>query len=73
MFAGRLVRGRGYGPVGDVLLGLAGWFVGTVVLSMVGLSGISNIWLIGNILVGIIGAVILVGLVRLLGDQNFAR
>ena len=69
MFAGRLIRGRGYGPMGDVLLGLAGWFVGTIVLSMLGVGTSGG--LVG-ILVGVIGAVILIGLVRLFGDKNFA-
>ena len=70
MFAGRLIRGRGYGPFGDVLLGLAGWFVGTIVLSILGISTTGG--LIG-ILVAVIGAVILVGLIRLMGDKDFAR
>jgi uncharacterized membrane protein YeaQ/YmgE (transglycosylase-associated protein family) len=70
MFAGRLIRGRGYGPFGDVLLGLAGWFVGAIVLGMLGVGASGG--LVG-ILVSIVGAVILVGLVRLLGDKDFAR
>ena len=72
MFAGRLIRGRGYGPVGDVLLGLAGGFVGSLVLGLFGIGGIGNIPLIGNILVGVIGAVILVWLVRQFADRGFA-
>ena len=73
MFAGRLIRGRGYGPVGDVVLGIVGFIVGRLVLGLVGLGGISQLPLVGGILVAIIGAVILVWLVRLLGDSNFAR
>lgn len=72
MFAGRLLRGRGYGPVGDVLLGLAGGIVGTFVLSLIGLGGVGSIPLVGGIIVGVIGAVILVWLVRLLGNKRFA-
>ncbi len=72
MFAGRLIRGRGYGPVGDVLLGIAGGIVGSLVLGLLGVGGIGNIPLIGGILVGVIGAVILVWLVRQFGDRNFA-
>lgn len=72
MFAGRLLRGRGYGPIGDVLLGLAGGIVGSIVLGFLGMGGIGQIPLIGGILVGIIGAVILVWLIRLLGNRGFA-
>lgn len=72
MFAGRLIRGRGYGPVGDVLLGLAGGFIGSLVLGLLGVGGIGNIPLIGGIIVGVIGAVILVWLVRQFADRNFA-
>jgi len=73
MFAGRLLRGRGYGPVWDIALGLAGGIIGSVVLGILGLRGIGGIPLVGDILVGIIGAVILVYLVRLVGDRNFGR
>jgi uncharacterized membrane protein YeaQ/YmgE (transglycosylase-associated protein family) len=73
MFTGRLLRGRGYGPVGDVALGLVGGIVGSIVLGAVGLGGIGNIWIAGNIIVGVIGAVILVTVIRAIGDKNFAR
>ncbi len=73
MFAGRLLRGRGYGPVGDIALGLAGGIVGNIVLRVVGLGGIGHIWLVGNIIVGVIGAVIVVWLIRTVADSNFAR
>src|SRR5262245_56187565 len=72
MFTGRLLRGRGYGPVGDVLLGLIGGFVGSFVLRLIGLNWLSNIWLIGNILVGVIGAVLFVYGIRVIGNQDFA-
>lgn len=72
MFAGRLIRGRGYGPIGDVLLGIAGGIVGSLVLGLLGVGGIGNIPLIGGIIVGVIGAVILVWLVRQFADRNFA-
>ena len=72
MFAGRLIRGRGYGLVGDALLGITGGIVGSLVLGLVGAGGIAQIPLIGGILVGVIGAVIVVWLVRQFADRNFA-
>ena len=71
MFAGRFIRGRGYGPVADIVLGVIGFFVGSVVFSLVGLGGVSSS-LLGGIVVAIVGAVLLVWLIRLFGDRNFA-
>jgi uncharacterized membrane protein YeaQ/YmgE (transglycosylase-associated protein family) len=70
MLAGRLMRGRGYGPIGDVLLGLVGGIVGSIVLSVFGiqLGGI-----VGALVAGTVGAVMVVYLVRLVGNSNFAR
>jgi uncharacterized membrane protein YeaQ/YmgE (transglycosylase-associated protein family) len=52
--AGKLMRGRGFGTVGNFVFGLLGW----------------NLPIIG----GVIGAVLLVYLVRALDiDRNFAR
>ena len=73
MFAGRLLRGRGYGPVGDIVLGLVGGIVGNIALRVVGLGGIGHIWIFGQIIVGVIGAVIVVWLIRTVADNNFAR
>lgn len=70
MFAGRIMRGRGYGPVADILLGLVGAILGQFMLGVVGihLSG-----LFGGLIAGTIGAVALVYLVRVLGNSKFAR
>lgn len=73
MFAGRLLRGRGYGPLMDVLLGLGGGILGSILLSLLGLGWVGDIWIVGNILVGVIGAVILVYLVRMFGNRQFGR
>ena len=71
--AGRLLRGRGYGIVMDILLGLVGGLLGHVVLSLIGLGGIGSIPLVGSLLVGVVGAVLFVFLVRLVRNENFAR
>jgi uncharacterized membrane protein YeaQ/YmgE (transglycosylase-associated protein family) len=70
MFAGRILRGRGYGPLGDILLGLIGGLVGNLVL---GLFGVHMGGLIGTLLAGTLGALIVVYLVRLVGNSQFAR
>ncbi len=68
--AGRLIRGRGYGPLGDIILGLIGSMVGGVVFNLLGIgpSGIC-----GHIVVAAAGAILVVLGVRVVLDSNFAR
>lgn len=67
MFAGRIMRGRGYGPIADILLGLAGGFVGRWLFGLLGVSIGSG--LIASLIVGTIGAVVLVWLGRLINGK----
>jgi uncharacterized membrane protein YeaQ/YmgE (transglycosylase-associated protein family) len=61
--AGQVMKGGGYGVVVDIILGILGGIVGGW------LFGFLGIWrgggLIGSIIVAFIGAVILVGITRL--------
>ncbi len=68
--AGKLVRGHGYGCLGDILLGLLGAFVGLFVLSFVPLpiSGTLAFW--GTVLVAFIGALILAAIGRIIGGRR---
>lgn len=66
--AGHLLRGKGYNPIGNVLLGMAGFFVGSLIF---GRPGAVNIC--GAILVSFVGAVVLVLGVRLFLDKEFAK
>jgi uncharacterized membrane protein YeaQ/YmgE (transglycosylase-associated protein family) len=59
--AGKIMKGRGYGPVVDILLGIAGGIVGGFLLGLLGIHGEG---LIGSILVAIVGAVFLIWLSR---------
>lgn len=68
--AGKLLRGRGYGPVNDLLLGIGGGLLGSVVFSLFGLN-LGGLF--GTVLSGLVGAVLLVWLVRLFGNKGFAR
>jgi uncharacterized membrane protein YeaQ/YmgE (transglycosylase-associated protein family) len=61
---GKLMKGSGYGVLVDILLGIVGAFVGSRVLGMLGIYTSGG--LIPTILVAILGAVIVVALVRLL-------
>ena len=59
---GKMMKGSGYGPLTDILLGIAGAIFGSRVLALVGIY--SSGGLLPNILVAIVGAVILVAIVR---------
>ena len=68
--AGKLLRGKGYGPIQDAILGLVGGIVGSVVL---GLFNLSFGGLIGTLFAGVVGAIIVVFLMRLFHDADFAK
>jgi uncharacterized membrane protein YeaQ/YmgE (transglycosylase-associated protein family) len=59
--AGKFMKGRGYGVVMDIALGIVGGIIGRFVFNLLGLSA----WnLLGSIVVSFVGAVILIWLVR---------
>jgi uncharacterized membrane protein YeaQ/YmgE (transglycosylase-associated protein family) len=61
--AGKLTRGSGYGPLGDIAIGVLGALVGGFLFRLVGISAYGTI---GSIIVATIGAVVLVYVVRAL-------
>lgn len=61
---GKIMKGSGYGPLMDIVLGIVGGVIGGWIMSLFGLGVGGNI--IYSIIVAIIGAVILVWLVRLI-------
>ena len=64
--AGKVMRGRGYGVVVDIIVGIIGSFLGGFVFGILGIYAGS---LIGRIIVAFIGAVILIWIVRKLGRR----
>lgn len=61
--AGTFIRGRGFGLVGDTIVGLLGGFLGGLLFGAAGLES-SNI--LGSILVSFIGACVLLAIVKTL-------
>lgn len=59
-----VMRGGGYGIVGDIIAGLVGAFVGGWLFSLIGVSAGGGI--IGTIIVAFIGACIVIAIVRAL-------
>lgn len=62
--AGKLVRGGGFGLVGDLAVGVVGAFIGGFLFRTLGASAGGG--LIGSIVVATIGAVVLLVVVRLI-------
>ena len=60
--AGIIVRGRGFGIIGDVVIGIVGAMLGGWMAGAIGLSTGSSA---GAFLLALVGAVVLVGLTRL--------
>jgi uncharacterized membrane protein YeaQ/YmgE (transglycosylase-associated protein family) len=59
---GKIMKGSGYGPLVDILLGIAGAILGSRLLALLGIYTSGG--LVPTILVAILGAVVLVLIVR---------
>lgn len=66
--AGKIVRGAGFGVIGDLLVGIVGAFIGNWLLPRVGLHLGTGI--ISAIVNATIGAILLLLVVRLLGGAG---
>ena len=60
---GLVMRGRGYGLIGDLVIGLLGGVMGGWLFGLFGLA--PRIW-VGEIIIAFIGGVVLVFIVRIL-------
>ena len=65
---GKIMRGRGYGALVDIVVGIAGAVIGGWIMNALGFS--SRGGMIYTILVAIAGAVVLTAIIRLItGDR----
>jgi uncharacterized membrane protein YeaQ/YmgE (transglycosylase-associated protein family) len=60
--AARVVAGRGFGCVVDIVVGIAGAFIGGLLLHLLGASGTVGFW--GSIVVAFIGAAVLLAVLK---------
>lgn len=60
--ASAVMRGGGYGIVGDIVVGLIGAFIGGFLMNLLGLSSTG---FIGTLIVAFIGACLFIALLRL--------
>jgi uncharacterized membrane protein YeaQ/YmgE (transglycosylase-associated protein family) len=61
--AGKLMKGKGFGVVGDIVVGAIGALIGGFLFRTLGVSGGGG--LIGSLIVATIGAVVLLFVLRL--------
>jgi len=70
--AGQVMKGSGYGLVGDIVVGLVGAVLGGFLASVLGLGGLNSndpiSW--GSFFIALIGAIILIALLRLLSGNR---
>jgi uncharacterized membrane protein YeaQ/YmgE (transglycosylase-associated protein family) len=66
--AGMVMKGGGYGVIGDIVIGIVGAFVGGFVFSLITGGGSAGFW--GSIAVAFVGAVILIAIVRALPGRS---
>ncbi|WP_248885569.1 GlsB/YeaQ/YmgE family stress response membrane protein [Acidithiobacillus acidisediminis] len=64
--AGLLIRGRGFGLFGDIIVGVIGAFIGGFLLTAVGLAALFSAGILGSIIVAVIGAVVLLFVIKLI-------
>lgn len=62
--AGNIMKGRGFGAIGNMIVGIVGAVVGGFIFSFLGLSAGRGI--IGSLIVSTIGAIALLYIVRLI-------
>ena len=66
--AGQLVKGRGYGCIGNVVVGVIGAVVGGWLFQVTGIQQLPG--LIGSLVTAVIGAVALIAVLRLLTERR---
>ncbi len=59
--AGKIMRGKGFGLLGDLIVGVIGSLLGSFIFGLLGLGAYG---LVGRLVVAIVGAVILLWLIR---------
>jgi uncharacterized membrane protein YeaQ/YmgE (transglycosylase-associated protein family) len=69
--ASRVMRGGGYGLIGDIVVGVLGAFLGGWVSNLLGMGG--SYGLIGSIVIAFIGACLLLALLRAVSGGTRGR
>jgi uncharacterized membrane protein YeaQ/YmgE (transglycosylase-associated protein family) len=68
--AGMVMKGGGYGIIGDIVLGVLGALIGGWLWGLITGTDVTMGFNIGSLLIAIVGAVILIGLSRLISGRR---
>lgn len=60
--ASAVIRGRGYGCIGNIIIGLIGAVIGGFLASLLNISGTFHFW--GTLIIAFLGACILVAILQ---------
>jgi len=71
-FAGKLIRGEGYGIIGNIVIGMVGGIFGSLLMTIFNWFLPFNIPFFGGIIAGVLGAVAFIVVVRLFFNDQFA-
>jgi uncharacterized membrane protein YeaQ/YmgE (transglycosylase-associated protein family) len=61
--AGQITKGRGFGLLGDLIVGIVGSFLGSFIFGLLGIGAYS---LLGRLVMSVVGAIVLLWLIRLI-------
>jgi uncharacterized membrane protein YeaQ/YmgE (transglycosylase-associated protein family) len=64
--AGKILRGSGYGLIGDIVIGIIGGYIGGWLFGVLGLPPIGGGTWIGPLITATVGAIVLLLLIRLI-------
>jgi uncharacterized membrane protein YeaQ/YmgE (transglycosylase-associated protein family) len=70
---GKLMKGAGFGPFMDIIVGIVGALIGGFISEHLGFGGVGEHGLIMSIIIAVIGAVILTLLLRLITGNRSAN
>ena len=65
--AGLIMKGRGFGILGNIIIGIIGGFLGGFLFGLLGVSGGG---LLGSLLMAVVGAVVLLFIVSLFNKKS---
>jgi uncharacterized membrane protein YeaQ/YmgE (transglycosylase-associated protein family) len=72
LLASLVVKGSGFGLVGDIIIGVIGAFLASLFMNLIGRTGFTGFnWL--SLLVAFIGAVVLLGITRMVRSNRTAH
>jgi uncharacterized membrane protein YeaQ/YmgE (transglycosylase-associated protein family) len=61
--AGLIAKGRGFGLLGDLIVGIVGSLLGSFIFGLIGLAAYG---LLGRLVISVVGAIVLLWLIRLI-------